>query len=95
MGNLVVFAVIGALAGAAVRLLYPGRRATRIMATMICGIVGAVAGGMISWIYWPAVDGSFQTGNLLVSILGALVAIGIAAGVVYVRMLKGYSNTPL
>ena len=45
MWNLLVFAVIGLLTGAAARLLYPGRRSTHILGTMLIGIIGAVAGG--------------------------------------------------
>jgi len=37
MGNLLVFAVIGLLAGAAARRLYPGRRFTHILGTMLNG----------------------------------------------------------
>jgi hypothetical protein len=49
MWNLLVFAIIGLLVGAASRLLYPGRRSTHILGTMLIGMIGAVVGGMISW----------------------------------------------
>ena len=38
---------------------------------------------MISYIYWPAVDGHFDSGNLLVSLLGAMIVIAFSAGVAY------------
>lgn len=93
MWNLVVFAVIGLFAGAAARLLYPGRRSTHILGTILIGIIGAVVGGLISWRWWPAVDGEFHTGNLILSVLGAMMAIALWAGVAYKRSLSGYGNT--
>ena len=93
MWNLVVFAVIGLLAGAAARLLYPGRRPTRILGTMILGMIGAVGGGMISWSRWPNVAAEFHSGNLILSILGAMIVIVLWAGVSYTRRLSGYRNT--
>jgi uncharacterized membrane protein YeaQ/YmgE (transglycosylase-associated protein family) len=93
MWNLLVFAVIGLLAGTAARMLYPGRQPMRILGTMVLGIIGALVGGMISYIYWPAVDDEFHSGNLLVSILGAMIVIAFSAGVAYARRLNGYRTT--
>ncbi len=90
MWNLLVFATIGLLTGAAARLLYPGRRAMHILGTMLIGISGAVIGGMISWNWWPAVDGEFQTGNLVLSVLGAMLVVALWAGVAFKRSLSGY-----
>ena len=88
MWNLLVFAVIGLVTGAAARLFYPGRRTRDVLSTMLVGIIGAVVGGMISWAWWPAVDGDFRTGNLIVSALGALTVIAFRAGVTYMRNLS-------
>jgi uncharacterized membrane protein YeaQ/YmgE (transglycosylase-associated protein family) len=93
MWNLLVFAVIGLLTGAAARLLYPGRRSTHVLGTMLIGLIGAVVGGMISWIWWPAVDGEFHAGNLVLSVLGAMLVIMLWAGVAYTRSLIGYRNS--
>lgn len=95
MSNLLVFALIGLLAGAATRLLYPGRRLVRIAASIAIGIAGALAAGMISWSYWPLVDGQFQSGNLIMSLLGALLVLMVWAGVQYVRRINGYSTQSL
>lgn len=89
MENVLVFAVIGLLTGAAARLLYPGRRSTHILGTMLIGMIGAVLGGLISWSWWPAVAGEFHTGNLILSVLGAMMAIVLWAGVAYKRSLRG------
>jgi uncharacterized membrane protein YeaQ/YmgE (transglycosylase-associated protein family) len=92
MWNLVVFAAIGLFAGTAARVFYPGRQPMRIMGTLVLGMMGALAAGLFSWIYWPPVDGQFQTGNLILSILGAILAIALWVGVVYLRSLSGYRN---
>ena len=93
MESFLVFAVIGLLSGAAARLLYPGRRSTHILGTMLIGMIGAVVGGMISWSWWPAVDGEFHTGNLILSVLAAMMVIVLWAGLAYKRSLRGYRNT--
>ena len=87
MWNFIVFAVIGLLTGAAARLAYPGRRATRIAGTMLIGIFGAEFGGMISWIWWPNVAGELHTGNFILSVLGAMAVIVFWAGVAYKRSI--------
>jgi len=87
--NLLVFAVIGLLTGAAARLLYPGRRSLHVLGTMLIGTIGAVIGGAISWSWWPVVDGEFHTGNLVLSMLGAMMVIVLWAGVAYKRSLRG------
>jgi len=89
MLNLLVFAAIGLFAGAAARLLYPGRRPLRILGTGLIGMGGALAGGIFSWAYWPFVDGQFQSGNLIVSLLGAMIVLALSAGLAYKRRLKG------
>lgn len=92
MENFVIFAVIGLLAGTAGRMFYPGREPRRIMGTLVLGMVGALAGGMVSFFYWPMVEGQFQTGNLVVSVAGAVLAIVLGAGLAYGRSF-GYQKT--
>ena len=90
--NILVFAVIGLFVGAGCRLLYPGRQSTPILGIVLIGSLGAVGGGVISWIWWPTVDGEFHIGNLILSVLGAMIVIATWAGVAYKRSLSGYRN---
>ena len=92
MQNVFVVAGICLLAGAAARLMYPGRQSSHILGTMLIGLIGAVGGGMVSWSWWPSVQDQFQTGNLIVSILGAIAAIMLWAVFAYRRSLGGYRN---
>lgn len=92
MWNLLVFAVIGLLTGAAARLLYPGRQSMHVLGTMLNGIIGGVVGGVISWSWWSSVDGEFHTVNIILSALGAMIAIALGAGVAYKRSLSRTRN---
>jgi uncharacterized membrane protein YeaQ/YmgE (transglycosylase-associated protein family) len=65
----------------------------RILGTLALGTAGALVGGMISWIYWPAVEDQFHSGNLLLSVLGAMIVIMVAAGVAYARSLSDARST--
>ncbi len=89
MWNLLVFATIGLIIGAAARLAYPNRQGMHILGTLVLGAAGGLVGGMISWIYWPDVEGQFQTGNLILSAIGAVVAIQVWAAVSYARKIAG------
>ena len=89
MWNLLVFAVLGLIIGAAARLMYPNRQMTHVLGTLLLGAVGGLAGGMISWSYWPDVVDQFQSGNLIVSAIGALLVIVLWAGVSYARKIGG------
>ncbi len=90
MWNLVVFVAIGLLTGAAARMLYPGRQPIRILSTLALGATGGAIGGMISWAGWPEVNDQFQTGNLIVSVLGALAAIVTWQIITYAKGIGGY-----
>ena len=81
--NLVVFAVLGFLAGAAPRVFYPGPQPTRILGTAVLGMAGGLLGGLLSRAFWPAADGQFSSAALLTSALGAVVVIALWAGVAY------------
>lgn len=95
MWNLLIFALLGLLVGAGARLLYPGRQPVRILGTLVLGAIGAVVGGLISWSQWPAVDDQFHSGNLILSFLGATIAIAACAGLAYARSVSGPRRTSI
>jgi uncharacterized membrane protein YeaQ/YmgE (transglycosylase-associated protein family) len=84
----VVFALVGLFAGGAARLFYPGRQPMQILATMVIGMAGSLLGGLLSWTFWPWVEGQFSSGALLMSISGAVLALIIAAGVTHARRVS-------
>jgi uncharacterized membrane protein YeaQ/YmgE (transglycosylase-associated protein family) len=93
--NYVVFALIGVLAGGAARVFYPGREPIKILATMLLGMGGSLLGGLLSWACWPPVEDHFASGALLLSLLGAMVAIGLWAGVAHARATPAPKGKPL
>ena len=88
MWDLVVFAVIGLLAGAAARLWYPGREPRKVLGTMLLGMVGAVLTGLLSWAIWPAVDGQLFPGALLLSLFGAVFLLVLSPCWYYARSIS-------
>jgi len=94
MSDLVVFTVIGVLAGATARLWYSGREPMQVLGTMLVGVVGAVLAGMISWAEWSAVDGRLEPGALLTSLLGAAFALGLWACIAHGRSIPVSSTRP-
>ncbi|AKG22694.1 GlsB/YeaQ/YmgE family stress response membrane protein [Calothrix sp. 336/3] len=77
--NLIAWVVLGILAGAIGKAIYPGRQGGGILGTMILGVIGAFIGGSLLTF--------FQTGSLqltaatlsipgvFVAVLGAIIAI--------------------
>jgi uncharacterized membrane protein YeaQ/YmgE (transglycosylase-associated protein family) len=94
MDNIIVFTLVGLFTGAAARMFYPGRQPLHILGTMALGTLGALAGWMVSWIYYPLVDGELQAGSLLSALVGAMGVIVLWAGVSYGRRLSGARKSP-
>jgi uncharacterized membrane protein YeaQ/YmgE (transglycosylase-associated protein family) len=79
--NILAWIILGILAGAIAKAIYPGRQGGGILATMLLGIVGAFLGGTLLTL--------LQTGTLqlsattlsipgvFVAVLGAIIAIFI------------------
>ncbi len=79
--NLIGWAVLGIVAGALAKMIYPGTQGGGLLSTMVLGIVGAFVGGSL---YTLITTGKFAittvaTGTLIPSlifaVLGSLVAI--------------------
>lgn len=85
--HVLAFALIGLLTGIAARNFYPGVHATQSLGTWALGVIGAVATGLLSWSYWPEVEGYVHLGNLVAAFLGASLAIVFSASVAYARRI--------
>jgi uncharacterized membrane protein YeaQ/YmgE (transglycosylase-associated protein family) len=79
--NIIAWIVLGLLAGAIAKAIYPGHQGGGILATIILGIVGAFVGGSL---YSLLATGTLQLTatslsipGLIVAVLGAIVAIFI------------------
>lgn len=72
--NVIVWLIVGLLAGALARFLVPGRDPMGMLGTLILGLVGSVIGGLVGSLL---VEGNqdFSPAGLIGSILGAIVAL--------------------
>ncbi|MGA7938057.1 MAG: GlsB/YeaQ/YmgE family stress response membrane protein [Kovacikia sp.] len=80
MGNLIAWIILGLIAGAIAKAIYPGTQGGGILATMILGIVGAFIGGaLFSFLSGGGLvlttSAPFSIGGIVVAILGAIIAI--------------------
>jgi uncharacterized membrane protein YeaQ/YmgE (transglycosylase-associated protein family) len=79
--NIIAWIVLGLIAGAIAKAIYPGHQGGGILATILLGIVGAFVGGSL---YSLLTQGTLQVAatslsipGLIVAVLGAMVAIFI------------------
>jgi uncharacterized membrane protein YeaQ/YmgE (transglycosylase-associated protein family) len=73
--SLIVWLLIGLLAGAIARLLVPGRDPLGLIGTLVLGLVGSLVGGLIAVALTDRTMDEFTAAGLLGSILGAIVAL--------------------
>jgi uncharacterized membrane protein YeaQ/YmgE (transglycosylase-associated protein family) len=81
MLNLIAWIILGIIAGAIAKAIYPGHQGGGIIATMLLGIVGSLIGGSLFNLLNTgtlAITGAgFSIGGLIVAIIGAIIAIFI------------------
>ncbi|AFZ01116.1 GlsB/YeaQ/YmgE family stress response membrane protein [Calothrix sp. PCC 6303] len=77
--NLLAWIVLGIVAGAIAKAIYPGRQGGGILSTMILGIIGAFVGGSIMTFVQTGTlalaSTTFSLPGLFVAVIGAIVAI--------------------
>lgn len=81
MGNILAWIILGFLAGAIAKAIYPGHQGGGIFATILLGIIGAFVGGSLYSFLTTGTLSLAATGlsipGLIVAIIGAMVAIFI------------------
>lgn len=79
--NIIAWIILGLLAGAIAKAIYPGNQGGGILATMILGIIGAFIGGSLYSLFSTGTlqltATSLSIPGLLIAIIGAMVAIYI------------------
>ncbi|MBD1804025.1 GlsB/YeaQ/YmgE family stress response membrane protein [Microcoleus sp. FACHB-SPT15] len=70
--NILAWVVLGLIAGAIAKALYPGRQGGGILSTILLGIVGAFLGGTLATIL---TTGSFSLAATSLSIPGVILAV--------------------
>ncbi|WAL62887.1 GlsB/YeaQ/YmgE family stress response membrane protein [Thermocoleostomius sinensis] len=79
--NVIAWIILGLLAGAIAKAIYPGRQGGGILTTMLLGIIGAFIGGSLLSIIQTGTLQLTAAGlsipGLIVAIIGAMIAIWI------------------
>lgn len=77
--NIVAWAVLGLVAGAIAKAIYPGHQGGGILGTMLLGIVGAFIGGSLGTFFSTGTlqlaATSLSIPGIAVAVLGAIVAV--------------------
>ncbi|HEY9906711.1 MAG TPA: GlsB/YeaQ/YmgE family stress response membrane protein [Thermosynechococcaceae cyanobacterium] len=77
--NIIAWLILGAIAGAIAKAIYPGSQGGGIVATILLGIVGAFIGGtLFSFLQTGSLSlagASLSIPGIFVAVLGAMVAI--------------------
>jgi len=80
MGNIIAWIVLGLIAGAIAKAIYPGHQGGGFLATTGLGIVGAVVGGYLAQflrIGGAAAAGGINIWSIALAVVGALVVLFI------------------
>jgi uncharacterized membrane protein YeaQ/YmgE (transglycosylase-associated protein family) len=81
--NIIAWIVLGLIAGAIAKAIYPGSQGGGILATMVLGIIGAFVGGSLATLLTTgklaitAAGTGLSIPGIFVAVLGAIVAIFI------------------
>lgn len=77
--NIIAWIVLGLLAGAIAKAIYPGHQGGGLLATMLLGIIGAFLGGSIATLVQTGTlqltAASLSVPGVIVAVIGAIVAI--------------------
>ena len=73
--SIVWFLLIGLIAGLVARGIVPGKDAMGIIPTIVLGVVGSFVGGFLAALFTGNKVLDFNTTGLLLSIVGAVVAL--------------------
>lgn len=74
--DIIVWAVLGLIAGLIARAIYPGHQGLGILGTMVLGIIGAVVGGFVASLFGIGGAG-LSIGGIIVAVLGAIITLFI------------------
>ncbi|MGB6295446.1 MAG: GlsB/YeaQ/YmgE family stress response membrane protein [Rivularia sp. (in: cyanobacteria)] len=81
MFDIIAWVVLGLIAGAIAKAIYPGHQGGGILATMLLGIIGAFVGGTLFTLLttgtFALTSSGFSIGGLIVAIIGAMIAVFI------------------
>lgn len=74
-GAIIAWAFFGLIVGAIARLLVPGRQTMGCLPTMLLGVVGSLAGGLITWLFRGGEPSIYEPAGWIMSIIGAVIVV--------------------
>lgn len=79
MWSILMWLVIGLIAGALAKLIYPGRQGGGILATMLLGIVGSIVGAYLGNLIFNAgvLAGTPTVSGIIAAVVGAILVLFI------------------
>lgn len=77
--QIIVFIIVGLIAGALARFLLPGRDPIGILGTIVLGVLGAIVGGYI----WTALIG--RDGGFIGAVIAAMLLLALYRSLTYRR----------
>jgi len=75
--DVIAWVVLGLIAGAIAKAIYPGHQGGGILATIVLGILGAVVGGWLGRTLLGAAATGFSIQGIIFAIIGAIILIFI------------------
>ncbi len=77
--NIIAWIVLGIIAGAIAKAIYPGQQGGSILGTMVLGIVGAFIGGTVFTLIntgtLAITSASLSLPGIIVAVIGAIIAL--------------------
>jgi uncharacterized membrane protein YeaQ/YmgE (transglycosylase-associated protein family) len=77
LGSILTWIVLGLIAGALAKLIYPGRQGGGIFATIGLGILGAIVGGWVAQALFGITAAGLSWQGILFAVIGAMILIFI------------------
>jgi uncharacterized membrane protein YeaQ/YmgE (transglycosylase-associated protein family) len=77
--NILAWIILGVIAGAIAKMIYPGHQGGSILGTLILGIVGAFIGGSLYTLLTTGTlaltSAGLSIGGIIVSVIGAIIGL--------------------
>jgi len=79
--GIIAWIILGLIAGAIAKAMYPGRQGGGILGTMLLGIIGAFIGGSLHTLLTTGAlqlaSVTFSLGGIVLAVIGAIIAVFI------------------
>lgn len=79
--EIITWIILGLIAGAIAKAIYPGRQGGGILGTMLLGIIGAFVGGSLHTLLTTGAlqlaSVTFSIGGIILAVVGAIIAVFI------------------